>query len=99
VAGETDGIAAYAISRFSRFTDGGLRDLRRLHEAGARLVFATEDIDPSTVHGKMIYTILLPTHEADLEQHKARWRATKARGIREGPPDRPDALGLHARVR
>jgi DNA invertase Pin-like site-specific DNA recombinase len=40
LAGQTDGIVCYDISRFSRFTEGGLRDLRRLEEAGARLVFA-----------------------------------------------------------
>jgi DNA invertase Pin-like site-specific DNA recombinase len=33
IAGETDGIIAYDISRFSRFTEGGLRDLRRLQDS------------------------------------------------------------------
>ncbi|MEA2378747.1 MAG: site-specific recombinase [Thermoleophilaceae bacterium] len=93
LAGETDGIVAYDISRFSRFTEGGLRDLRRLQEAGARLVFATEEIDTSTPHGRLIYTILLATHEAALEQHKARWRVTKARGIREGRQIGPTPVG------
>ena len=93
LAGETGGIVCYDISRFSRFTEGGLRDLRRLEEAGARLVFATEEIDTSTVHGRMVYTILLATHEAALEQHKARWRVTKARGISEGRQIGPTPVG------
>ena len=84
LAGETDGIVCYDISRFSRFTEGGLRDLRRLEEAGARLVFATEDLDTATVHGKMLFTILLATHAAALDQHKARWKVTKSRAIAEG---------------
>jgi DNA invertase Pin-like site-specific DNA recombinase len=84
LSGQTAGIVVYNVSRFSRFTEGGLRDLRRLEEAGARLVFVQEQLDTSTVHGKMIFTILLATHEAALEQIKAGWKVSKARGIREG---------------
>src|SRR5215213_5072259 len=73
LSGQTAGIVVYNVSRFSRFTEGGLRDLRRLEEAGARLVFVQEQLDTSTVHGKMIFTILLATHEAALEQIKAGW--------------------------
>src|SRR4051794_10467755 len=39
VNGETDGIVAWKIDRFSRYTEGGLRDLHRLEEADARLAF------------------------------------------------------------
>src|SRR5829696_518218 len=42
LAGTTDGIAFYNISRFSRFTEQGLADARRLRQAGARLVFVSE---------------------------------------------------------
>jgi DNA invertase Pin-like site-specific DNA recombinase len=84
LSGQTGGIVAYNISRFSRFTEGGLRDLRRLREKGARLVFVQEDIDTSTWQGRMVYTILLAIHEAALEQLKAGWKVTKARAISEG---------------
>ena len=44
VTGETGGIVSWKIDRFSRYTEVGLRDLRRLEEAGARLAFVVEDI-------------------------------------------------------
>ena len=44
---ETGGVESWRIDRFSRFTEGGLRDLRRLQEANARLAFVVEDIDTS----------------------------------------------------
>jgi DNA invertase Pin-like site-specific DNA recombinase len=93
LAGKTDGIVCYDISRFSRFTEGGLRDLRRLKESGARLVFTQEQIDTSTWQGRLTYTLLLAMHEAALEQHKERWRTTKARGIREGRQIGPTPVG------
>src|SRR4051812_38495058 len=45
VSGETGGIVSWKIDRFSRYTVGGLEDLRRLEDAGARLAFVSEDID------------------------------------------------------
>src|SRR5690242_20095117 len=55
VTGQTGGIVSWRIDRFSRFTEGGLRDLRRLEEAGARLAFVTEDIDTSGPMGRFVY--------------------------------------------
>src|SRR4051812_49357339 len=47
LSGETGGIVSWKIDRFSRFTEHGLRDLRRLEEVGARLAFVVEDVDTS----------------------------------------------------
>ena len=58
-ASETGGIVSWKIDRFSRYTEGGLRDLRRLEEAGARLAFVVEDIDTSGPMGKFVYTVML----------------------------------------
>ncbi|HEV2874709.1 MAG TPA: recombinase family protein [Thermoleophilaceae bacterium] len=100
LAGETGGIVAMNISRFSRFTEGGLRDLRRLEDAGARLVFTQEQLDTSTAYGRMVYTILLAVHEAALGQIKAGWRVAKARAISEGRQIGPTPLGFQrARVK
>src|SRR5829696_109488 len=45
--GETGGIVSWKIDRFSRFTEGGLRDLRLLEDEGADLAFVVEDVDTS----------------------------------------------------
>jgi site-specific DNA recombinase len=84
LSGETAGIVAWKIDRFSRTTEGGLTDLRRLEAANARLAFVVEDIDTATVYGRMVYTILLAVSEAFLENIKAGWREAKARAVTRG---------------
>ena len=54
LSGETSGIVSHKIDRFSRATEQGLGDLRRLRDADARLAFVVEDIDTATVYGRMI---------------------------------------------
>jgi site-specific DNA recombinase len=89
VSGETGGIVSWKIDRFSRYTEGGLRDLSRLEDAGARLVFVTEDIDTSGPMGKFVYTVMLAMGEYFLSSIKAGWVTTKtravARGVKIGP--------------
>jgi len=101
LAGTTDGIAFYNISRFSRFTEQGLADARRLRQAGARLVFVSEGmggeeetIDTRGGNGKLIFTILLAMQEAALDTLKAGWRISKARAIREGRQIGPTPVGF-----
>lgn len=84
LAGATGGIVCWKIDRFSRTTEGGLRDLRRLEAANARLAFVTEDIDTGSTMGKMIYTMLLAMSEAFLENIKASWLESKRRAIARG---------------
>src|SRR5215203_5633078 len=69
--GETGGIVSWKIDRFSRFTEGGLRDLRLLEDAGARLAFVAEEVDTSGPMGKLVYTMLLAFAEFFLENVKA----------------------------
>jgi DNA invertase Pin-like site-specific DNA recombinase len=82
--GETGGIVSWKIDRFSRNTEHGLRDLRRLQAKDARLVFVVEDVDTGTVYGRMVYTILLAVSEAFLENVKAGWRIAKERAVDRG---------------
>jgi DNA invertase Pin-like site-specific DNA recombinase len=82
--GETGGIVSANIDRFSRTTELGLRELRRLEAADARLAFVLEDIDTATVYGKMIYTILLAVAEAFLANIKANWVIAKSRAVARG---------------
>jgi hypothetical protein len=87
--GETGGIVSWKIDRFSRFTEGGLRDLRLLEGRGARLAFVTEDIDTSGPMGKLVYTMLLAFAEFFLDNIKAGCRVPGRE--RAGP----DVDGVH----
>ena len=82
--GDTAGIVSWKIDRFSRTTEGGLADLRRLQAADARLAFVVEDIDTGTTYGKMVYTILLAVSEAFLENVKTSWIDAKTRAVSRG---------------
>lgn len=93
VAGESDGIVSWKIDRFSRFTEGGLRDLRRLEDAGARLVFVVEDIDTSGPMGKFVYTVMLAMAEYFLGSIKAGWVTAKARAVARGAHIGPTPYG------
>lgn len=84
VSGECGGIVSWKIDRFSRFTEGGLRDLRRLQDAGADLAFVVEDIDTSGPMGRFVYTILLAVGELFLETIKAGWIVAKTKAIARG---------------
>ena len=92
-AGETGGIVSWKIDRFSRYTEGGLRDLRRLEEAGARLAFVVEDIDTSGPMGKFVYTVMLAMGEYFLDTIKAGWRVAKTRAHERGAKIGPTPLG------
>src|SRR3954468_15648750 len=63
VSGETGGIVSWRIDRFSRYTEGGRRALRRLQERDARLAFVVEDIDTSGPMGRFVYTVMLAMGE------------------------------------
>ena len=91
--GETGGIVSWKIDRFSRFTEGGLRDLRLLEDRGARLAFVVEDIDTSGPMGKLVYTMLLAFAEFFLDNIKAGWVDTKARAIERGAHIGPTNVG------
>ncbi len=93
VEGVTGGIVSWKIDRFSRFTEGGLRDLRRLEDAGARLVFVTEDIDTSGPMGKFVYTVMLAMSEYFLDMIKAGWVTAKTKAIDRGAHIGPAPFG------
>lgn len=93
LAGETGGIVSWKIDRFSRNTEGGLRDLKRLQAAGARLAFVTEDIDTSGGMGKFVYTIMLAMAELALETIKASWIVSKGRALDRGARIGPTPFG------
>lgn len=93
LSGETSGIASWKIDRFSRMTEHGLRDLRRLEEQDARLAFVVEDIDTSGPFGKFVYTIMLAMSELFLDTIKAGWRTAKTRAVERGAHIGPTPFG------
>ncbi len=97
VSGQTGGIVSWKIDRFSRLTEQGLRDLRRLNEVGARLAFVVEDIDTSSPIGRMVYTIMLAQAEYFLEQTKASWITAKRRAVDRGAFIGPTPIGYRRR--
>ena len=97
VESETGGIVSWKIDRFSRYTEGGLRDLRRLEKAGARLAFVVEDIDTSGPMGKFVYTVMLAMAEYFLDTIKASWRTAKTRAHERGAKIGPTPFGYRRR--
>jgi DNA invertase Pin-like site-specific DNA recombinase len=97
LAGHTAGLVSWKIDRFSRNSEGGLRDLRRLQAANARLAFVVEDVDTATVYGRMVYTILLAVSEAFLENVKAGWVEAKTRAVTRGVPISRTPFGYQRR--
>lgn len=97
VSGQTGGIVAWKIDRFSRMTEHGLRDLRRLEDAGARLAFVTEDIDTSGPMGKFVYVLMLAMAELFLDNIKAAWVTAKTRAIDRGAVIGPTPFGYRRR--
>jgi DNA invertase Pin-like site-specific DNA recombinase len=93
VNGETGGIVSWRIDRFSRYTEGGLRDLRRLQEGDARLAFVVEDIDTSGPMGRFVYTVMLAMGEYFLETIKAGWVTAKSKAIARGAHIGPTPFG------
>jgi DNA invertase Pin-like site-specific DNA recombinase len=93
VTGETGGIVSWRIDRFSRYTEGGLRDLRRLEEAGSRLAFVVEDIDTSGPMGRFVYTVMLAMAEYFLESIKSGWITAKSKAIDRGAHIGPTPYG------
>lgn len=91
--GDTGGIVAWKIDRFSRMTEHGLRDLRELHDLGARLAFVVEDLDLHGPVGRLLYTVLLAQHEFFLDQIKASWRTAKSKAMDRGAIVGPTPFG------
>lgn len=97
VSGETNGIVSWKIDRFSRYTEGGLRDLRRLQDVNARLAFVVEDIDTSGPMGKFVYTVMLAMSEYFLDNIKTGWRTAKTRAVERGVKIGPTPYGYRRR--
>lgn len=83
--GETGGIVVARLDRFARSAVDALESIKRLNEAGARLVSVEDNFDGSTPMGRFAIGILTLIAELELERIKESWdtavRAAVGRGV------------------
>jgi site-specific DNA recombinase len=83
--GETGGIVVARLDRFARSAVDALESIKRLNEAGARLVSVEDNFDGSTPMGRFAIGILTLIAELELERIKESWttavRSAVDRGI------------------
>src|SRR5438552_6370070 len=71
--GETGGIIVARLDRFARSAVDALESIKRLNEAGARLVSVEDNFDGSTPMGRFAIGILTLIAELELERIKENW--------------------------
>jgi DNA invertase Pin-like site-specific DNA recombinase len=71
--GETGGIIVARLDRFARSAVDALESIKRLNQAGARLVSVEDNFDGSTADGPVCDWILSLIAESELERIKESW--------------------------
>jgi hypothetical protein len=82
--GETGGIIVARLDRFARSAVDALESIRRLNEAGARLVSVEDNFDGSTPMGRFAIGILTLIAELELERIKESWTAAVSSAVERG---------------
>jgi DNA invertase Pin-like site-specific DNA recombinase len=83
-AGETGGIVVARLDRFARSAVDALTSIRRLNDAGARLVSVEDNFDGSTPMGRFAIGILTLIAELELERIKENWSAAVSGAVERG---------------
>jgi DNA invertase Pin-like site-specific DNA recombinase len=83
-AGETGGIVVARLDRFARSAVDALTSIRRLNEAGARLVSVEDNFDGSTPMGRLAIGILILIAELELERIKGGWMTAVSDAVGRG---------------
>src|SRR6184192_541364 len=83
-AGETGGIIVARLDRFARSAVDALESIKRLNEAGARLVSVEDNFDGSTPMGRFAIGILTLIAELELERIKESWATAVSRAVGRG---------------
>jgi site-specific DNA recombinase len=83
-AGETGGIVVARLDRFARSAVDALSSIRRLNEAGARLVSVEDNFDGSTPMGRFAIGILILIAELELERIKGGWLTAVSQAVGRG---------------
>lgn len=89
-AGRLDGVAVYDISRWSRDTAGGLRELEDVAAAGGQVISAAETISIDTPSGLFTTTVMLAAARMKRDETAKKWREVHER--------RHEAGQFHAKV-
>jgi DNA invertase Pin-like site-specific DNA recombinase len=83
-AGETGGIVVARLDRFARSAVDALTSIRRLTDAGARLVSVEDNFDGSTAMGRFAIGILTLIAELELERIKSGWETAVSTAVGRG---------------
>jgi DNA invertase Pin-like site-specific DNA recombinase len=83
-AGETGGIVVARLDRFARSAVDALSSIRRLNDAGARLVSVEDNFDGSTPMGRFAIGILILIAELELERIKIGWEIAVRQAVGRG---------------
>src|SRR5215472_17921163 len=79
--GETGGIVVARLDRFARSAIDALESIRRLNEAGARLVSVEDNFNGSTAMGRFAIGILTLIAELELERIKGGWKTAVSEAV------------------
>ncbi len=82
--GETGGIVVARLDRFARSAIDALESIKRLNEAGARLVSVEDNFDGSTPMGRFAIGILTLIAELELERIKENWSSAVRSAVERG---------------
>src|SRR5262249_60003961 len=82
--GDTNGIVVARLDRFARSAIDALESIKRLNEAGARLVSIEDSFDGSTAMGRFAIGILTLIAELELERIKENWATAVSAAVKRG---------------
>jgi site-specific DNA recombinase len=82
--GQTGGIVVARLDRFARSAVDALESIKRLNDAGARLVSVEDNFDGSTPMGRFAIGILTLIAELELERIKENWSTAVREAIGRG---------------
>jgi site-specific DNA recombinase len=82
--GETGGIVVAKLDRFARSAVDALESIKRLNEAGARLVSVEDGFDGSTAMGRFAIGILTLIAELELERIRENWDTAVSAAVKRG---------------
>jgi site-specific DNA recombinase len=82
--GETGGIIVAKLDRFARSAVDALESIKRLNEAGARLVSVEDNFDGSTAMGRFAIGILTLIAELELERIRENWSTAVTEAVKRG---------------